>query len=359
MHCVESGIQTLRDQIWFATKRASQRATQYILVFAALIASCDVAPAAAADWSPFVSNRSIKFLAPVACDSWLWWTPPQLYVATSDIEPAKELGRFRVFYWPTSEMKLAVFHIRQAWSTKRSFTLTSDNDSRDPCAVFVELPSKDGLRPYYVPTALEKQAELTTAIRDAWVAFAVLLAVLLPSILVGPLGIERPPLRAIALGTAVWIGILSVIIAVVAVAYPWHLYQEAVAYQSFYDALPREGGHLLPISYEQLVFLQAGPPHPDQLRMDSQPLYGMVVVASLWLILMTPAVWRGIYWLLVPLPLEALHEAAIKQGRAPTPHEIADAVLKASIGKTGWQLRMMQRKADIFARNLNAIARHL
>jgi len=92
----------------------------------------------------------------------------------------------------------------------------------------------------------------------------------------------------------------------------------------------------------------------------SNPL-GMIAggLIGWWLLITTPFVVMGVYWLAVPLPLEELHQRTLRAGRAPTAAETTAAVLGACTGKAAWQHRIMQRKADAFAKNLNNIAQHL
>ena len=64
---------------------------------------------------------------------------------------------------------------------------------------------------------------------------------------------------------------------------------------------------------------------------------------------MLPAMVRGIFWVTTPLPLEQLHRRALADGRVPTAEEILRAVHSGLAGKSAWQLRIMQRKAELFA----------
>jgi hypothetical protein len=142
---------------------------------------------------------------------------------------------------------------------------------------------------------------------------------------------------------------------------PWTTFQKALAYYEFFDALARNGrGDLLPLAPQQLYFLIAGPPHPTDAQFMFTPFIVIVgVLGAGWLIALTPFIVMGVYWLTTPLPLQELHRQALREGRAPTAEEITAAVIKASVGKSAWQLNIMRRKAEIFARNLSQIAQHL
>jgi hypothetical protein len=123
--------------------------------------------------------------------------------------------------------------------------------------------------------------------------------------------------------------------------------------------LPRAGYALLPINREQFNFLAAGPPHPDLLQMSSLYVWFILLAAVVWFVPLLPSMLRGLYWKATAHPLQELHERALDEGRAPTGAEIAAAISDAHTGKSAWQLRVLKRKADAFARHLEAQARHL
>ena len=104
----------------------------------------------------------------------------------------------------------------------------------------------------------------------------------------------------------------------------------------------------------------AGPTHPQSTQFHFE-VFAWVSggLIGLWLLITSPFVVMGVYWLAVPLPLEELHQRTLRAGRAPTAAEITAAALSACTGKAAWQHRIMQRKADAFAKNLNNIAQHL
>ena len=169
---------------------------------------------------------------------------------------------------------------------------------------------------------------------------------------------ERWAIKAVA---AVGILFVSVATAAIFLRLPWNTFQTALGYYKFFDELPRNvSGNLLPIAPQQLYFLIAGPLHPNDMQFAFTP-FALVtgVLGTLWLIFVAPSVVRGLYWLTTPLPLQDVHRQALRDGRAPTAPEIMAAVLKANVGKSAWQLNIMRRKADAFARNLSDIARHI
>jgi hypothetical protein len=224
-----------------------------------------------------------------------------------------------------------------------------------------EVPvSRDGRHPYYVEPEGEKTAEHNslTPVTPISVLLFVLVCV---ALFLSFWGFEH------ASQWRSWAGILLAMIGVSTVLYffcvdePWQEYQQALAYLKWFDQLPRTAsGDLLPISPQQLAYLVAGPTHPHSTQFHFE-VFAWVAggLISLWLLITSPFAVMGVYWLAVPLPLEELHQRTLRAGRAPTGAETTAAVLSACTGKAAWQHRIMQRKADAFAKNLNEIARHL
>lgn len=93
--------------------------------------------------------------------------------------------------------------------------------------------------------------------------------------------------------------------------------------------------------------------------MSSLYVWFILLAAVVWFVPLLPSMLRGLYWKATAHPLQELHERALDEGRAPTGAEIAAAISDAHTGKSAWQLRVLKRKADAFARHLEAQARHL
>jgi len=220
--------------------------------------------------------------------------------------------------------------------------------------------SRDGRHPYYVEPEAAKTAEYNslTPVTPISVLLLVLVCV---ALFLSFWGFEHPEQWCKCRGTLLAMLGVSAVVYFFCVEAPWQEYQKALAYLKYFDQLPRTAsGDLLPISPQQLAYLVAGPrhPHTTQFHYDVFALVAGGLI-SVWLLVTSPFVAMGVYWLAVPLPLEELHHRTLRAGRAPTAAEITAAMLSACTGKAAWQHRIMQRKADAFAKNLNDIAQHL
>lgn len=336
------------------------------LVLAALLMAGCVPQYSRYDWSGFVSKyETLRFMALGSCNT-LFQNPvaaDAAFFKINRLEPVKgEPWTYTAELVGQNGMRRSNFVVSQWWSAAgiRTAPWTVTNDTKF-CNVLAEVPvSRNGRQPYYVEPEGTKTAAYNALTLET--PISVLLLVLVDAALVLSLwGFERPA------DWCKWGGILLALIGGILLLYyfnveaPWQQYQQALAYLKFFDELPRTaGGDLLPISPQQLDYLVAGPPHPNMTQFYYE---GFAWIAgglvSLWLLITSPFVVMGIYWLAVPLPLEELHERTLRAGRAPTAAEITAAVLSACTGKAAWQHRIMQRKADAFTKNLNNIARHL
>lgn len=319
------------------------------------------------DWAGLVSKTdALRFIAPASCDTPDVFDPvaaDAAFFKVNNLQPIKgEPWTYNIEFVENEGVRRGRFVIKQWWSTAginaAPSSVTTDNKF---CNVLAEVPvSRDGHHPYYV----EPEASKTAAYNSL--------------ALVTPISVLLLVLVCIALFLSVWgfqyvhqwctfAGILLAMIGASTVLYffcvevPWSQYQNALAYLKWFDQLPRSAsGNLLPISPQQLGYLVTGPTHPDSTQFHFE-VFAWVSggLIGLWLLGTSPFVVMGVYWLTVPLPLEKLHQRTLRAGRAPTPAEITAAVLSACTGKAAWQHRIMQRKADAFARNLNNIAQHL
>lgn len=321
-----------------------------------------------ADWSEYVSkDQTLRFIATASCGTPGFLNPVDddaAFLEVSSMQPiAGQPWQYDVVYLTGEGWRRGRFDIKQWWSASqnRSAPASAWRENQN-CAVLAEVPrSKDSARPYYIEPAAAKGAAYKSL--SGWAAlilclqFAVFTLALIPSWW----GYEQSERWAIKAVAAVAILFVSLGTAAVFLELPWDTFQTALGYYKYFDELPRNaGGHLLPIAPQQLYFLIAAPPHPNEMQFAFTP-FALVtgVLATLWLIVVAPAVVRGLYWLTTPLPLQDVQRQSLRDGRAPTAPEIMAAVLKANIGKSAWQLNIMRRKADAFARNLSDIAQHL
>jgi hypothetical protein len=319
------------------------------------------------DWAGLVSKvDTLRFIAPASCDTPDVFDPvaaDAAFFKVNRLEPVKgEPWIYNIEFVENEGVRRGRFVIKQWWSGAgiRAAPSSVTTDKKF-CNVLAEVPvSRDGRQPYYVEPEAAKTAEYNS-LKPFTVPSLLLLIFVELAIFLSFWGFERFELFC------KWVGTLLVILAGSAVLYyfcmeaPWQEYQKALSYLKYFDQLPRTAsGDLLPISQQQLAYLVAGPPHPTSTHFYFDVFVWIANgLIGLWLLVTSPFVVMGIYWLAVPLPLEELHQRTLRAGRAPTAAEITAAVLSACTGKAAWQHRIMQRKADAFARNLNNIAQHL
>ena len=319
------------------------------------------------DWAGLVSKTdALRFIAPAACDTSDIFDPvaaDAAFFKVNDLRPIRgEPWTYNIELVETEGVRRGRFVIKQRWSgagiKSAPWSVTTDNKF---CNVLAEVPvSLDGRHPYYVEPEAAKTAEHNSL--TPFTPFSVLLLILVcVALFLSFWGFEH------ARQWRNWAGILLAMIGVSMALYylcveaRWQEYQQALAYLKWVDQLPRTAsGDLLPISPQQLAYIVAGPTHPQSTQFHFE-IFAWVAsgLISLWLLITSPFVVMGVYWLAVPLPLEELHQRTLRAGRAPTAAEITAAVLSACTGKAAWQHRIMQRKADAFAKNLNNIAQHL
>jgi hypothetical protein len=318
------------------------------------------------DWTGLISkSETLRFMAPASCTS-NFGNPVAIDAAFFKInylEPVKgEPWTYTAALVGADGVRRGKYVVSQRWTaagvTSAPWEITKDHQF---CNVLAEIPvSRDGKHPYYVEPERAKTAEYKAFNEIGLWWWLLLLAVIIAFVL-SFWGFER---------TADWFKfaavLLALLVGIMVVCYfcleaPWLEYQKALAYLKVFEQLPRTpSGDLLPISQQQLAHLVAGPTHPHSTQFHFE-VFAWVAssLIGLWLLAASPFVVMGIYWLAVPLPLEELHQRTLRAGRAPTAAEITTAVLGACTGKAAWQHRIMQRKADAFARNLNNIAQHL
>jgi len=321
-----------------------------------------------ADWSAYISKKeTLQFIAPASCGTLAPFNPvadDATFFAVSSMQPvAGQPWRYDVVYLTDEGLRRDRFDIKQRWTAYRNYSAPSSAwRENQNCAVLVEIPrSKESARPYYIEQAATKEADYHSHAASATLVLALVFTVLVLAVIPSTWGFERADHWAIAAAFAVAILMVSLFAYTICINDPWATFKKALGYYKFFDDLPRAaGGDLLPLTPQQLYFLIAGPPHPTDTQFAFTPFAVITgCLATIWLIVVSPFVVMGLYWLTTPLPLEEAHQRALGEGRAPTAEEIVAAVLKANVGKSAWQLNIMRRKAEAFARNLHNIARYL
>ena len=322
------------------------------------------------DWSGYVSkDKPLRFLAAASCDV-PWPLNPvsadAAFFQVTDLRPVQ--GRpwgYDVGYITGDGAQHDRFDITQWWTAAGRRTSTQSGE-RQRCAVLVDIPkSKNADRPYFYTNdaqarTAEHDALVLTEQRVSYMLGALFFVVLIPSFF----GFERS--HDMPAGgkwvMSIWAAIsvigVSLMVGDMCLSEPWRTFEKARQYYTWFDELPRSrSGLLLPISPQQLNFLVAGPPHPTAMQATIDP-YGWATgaLAGIWLAVVLPAFVKGLYWICTPLPLEQAHRQALRESRRLTAEEIVNAMNKAVAGKSAWQLNIMRRKAEAFARTFGYVA---
>jgi hypothetical protein len=127
------------------------------------------------------------------------------------------------------------------------------------------------------------------------------------------------------------------------------------SYYDFYQNLPKSNGLLQPVSYFDAQRLLAGPPTPEQMTQSPQ-IFWFVVCAALLAgaIKFGMRIYKGWYWLFVPLPLQVRFERAMRRGEWLRAEELIMGILEGTTRQNAWQSKAMAKKAELFARKLIA-----
>lgn len=318
------------------------------------------------DWTGFVSKfETLRFIASASCSS-VFQNPvaeDAVFFKINRLEAIKgEPWTYTAELMGDNGIRRGRFVVSQRWTEGgvQSAPWTAIKDATS-CNVLAEIPAtRDGTRPYYVEPEAAKTAAYNalTPMTPIAVLFLILICF---ALVLSFWGFEHAGHWATGAGILLAVLCASMVLYYISAEAPWQEYQRALAYLKFFEELPRTAsGDLLPISSSQFAYLVAGPPHPHSTQFHYEVFaWGAGALLSLWLLAISPFVLMGVYWLAVPLPLEELHARTLREGRSPTAAEITAAVLGACTGKAAWQHRVMRRKADAFAKNLNEIARHL
>jgi len=317
------------------------------------------------DWSADAAGHLhktefLRFLAPADCATPPLFSPVAFDATFSQvIELRPVAGRpwtYDLTYIAADGARRQRYDVVQWW-TPRGTRYAPSATQQTNCVVMIDVPrSKNEARPYYLENREAKTADYDVLNRGFAIIFLLLCVVWGIGTVLSTFGFEdsrdmpgwHKSLIALVAG-ALATGI-SIAAGQMCISAPWRAFETALKYYQFFDELPRSGGSLLPLSSHEFYFLLAGPPSPNDTKFafDTYACITCIVFAA-WLIGMLPAIVRGLYWVATPLPLEQLHHQALAEGRRPTPEEILSAVHAALAGKAPWQLRIMQRKADLFA----------
>lgn len=314
----------------------------------------------AADWSTYLSKeKTLRFVARASC-----FFPPGLNPVggEEDFSQVTSLRPVPAQPWSYDFEYISVdgprrdrLEVVQWWALKATRYAPSKTYSANVrCGVLVDLPeSKNADRPYYQEDASAKTAEYQP-LHGLKLTILLWLGAFLGSALIPCVygfrsrGAEERWFISLAAAAAV-VGI-SFAAGQICIEQPWQTFQTAQRYYGFFDALQRSWGGLLPLSGPQLYFLIAGPPHPHDTQF-AFAAYAWIsgALGAAWLIVHMPFIVVGLYWICTPLPLEEAHKRAVAEGRRLTDEEIMAAMQQTVLGKSAWQLRVMESKARAFA----------
>ena len=324
-------------------------------------------------WAPYVSKTEVlTFGAIVPCR----WMPPLInpvptevtFFQISNLRPVLE-NTWRLdadYVGSRGEVRHERLQIIQKWRMAGAQSDPSGTyNAALRCAVLVEFPrAEQSQRPFYLEDPRAKAIEYQNLIGMHRLIF-VTLCLAFPLLLIpAAFGFEPAEMEPfgkwlVAASAAAAILLVCWIGGDIALTESWRRFQKAQAYYAFFDALPRGSNGLLPIPTADFYRLLAGPPLPSETRFAFPELaWTMAVLASLWLVALALPVIKGIYWIATPLPLEQAHRQALHKGRRLTAEEIVTAMNKAVAGKSAWQLNIMRRKAEAFARTFGYVANH-
>lgn len=219
------------------------------------------------------------------------------------------------------------------------------------CGVLVVLPWGDAAeRPFFIPLApqkLQAAAEGNMANTAGNYAVVALLSFIIWLCLIVP-GCS-PQQRGRARGSFVALMLLlgtTAIVWWVLVGWPWQQVREALEYYRFFDALPRAGGGLLPLSWSETAALLQGPPYPPVTSAGDPESFLWVLWIGLacWLIGYAGLIFDGLCHWFGPDLVGDLQRAAQQEGRAITPDDIAALVARANGTLSARQLERLGKQ---------------
>jgi hypothetical protein len=130
---------------------------------------------------------------------------------------------------------------------------------------------------------------------------------------------------------------------------------KAQSYYAFYDHLPKANGLLKPLSIFDAQRLFVGPPRPEELLTNPQVFwFACLGVVGMMVFTFGMRIYKGWYWIFVPLPLAVRFKRAMWRGAWPTADDIIDSIREGTLHKTTWQSKAMTKKADRLTQELVA-----
>jgi len=144
------------------------------------------------------------------------------------------------------------------------------------------------------------------------------------------------------------------------IANPLEAKESFRTYYAYYDALPKTAaGNLLPMDGRTFSHLYYRPrTFGDAADYEQSPgtfFKWLIILLGTYAAGFGYLIYKGAYWLFVPLPLKIRFDRARAEGQWPQPDEIRDAVREGATNKTSWQSKMMELKAGAFKDELEGL----
>ena len=238
------------------------------------------------------------------------------------------------------------------------------------CVVMTAVPwATAGERPWFVwPWMLTESLSGQQAIRAATGILLFLLlfvfigaALLIHAGFVDESNVER---RVLTVGGSIGAGLLILLVMLpvrnATMVEPLEERERFRAYYAFYDALAKgKNGALLPLDGQAFIRIYWAPNvygTPEDYEQTPRTFFKwLLIFLGAYAVGFGYFIFKGIYWVFVPLPLRRTFEEAAAKGKWPTAEEIRKALKRGSANLTGWQSKMMSMKAADFKRELEAM----
>jgi hypothetical protein len=304
-------------------------------------------------WDDYASKtETMKFLAFTPCDAWFVSVLPehQMYSQVTGMS-ANADGSYRVEHQQQSQWVFERIYFSSVhYIGLRDYTAISTvwipSNTGAKCAALVVLPwSSDSKRPFFYQ---EQSLPRATAVRSlAAAAFVGIYVFILMTLLYfcAIAGYSRAEID----GKVSCLIFSTAVVLINASVWCFNFFAlsniDALAsFYEFYDALPRSGGHLLPLPWSQAHRLFDGPPYPTSLIVNDG-LFWIVfcVTCAAWLAAYVRRIVIGIAYATMSDPFEDLRLRLAAEGRLPTPEEYLSVLMQVGATASTWELELLKR----------------
>jgi hypothetical protein len=115
-------------------------------------------------------------------------------------------------------------------------------------------------------------------------------------------------------------------------------------FYTFYDALPKIGGYLRPLTWAEASKVFGGPPHPNVLTVDFRLFYALLALSTLaWIGGWSEQIATGRRMRTLPDHFNDLADQAASEGRLPTPDEFMRVIAQAAATMDTHELEAFKR----------------